>query len=390
MFETLEVRGPVQTRVSLVDGIHAVWNTGDKLSVFYDGGDNEQWEYTGADGAASGTIRHGGTSGRAGTGRFTAVWPYDSGASISGDVVSTTVPAAQAYRCGSYGWALLVASTTGTTLDFKYATAFVRLRLLGSGSVTGISLQGNDNEVLAGVATVNVAASSPAVSLSSGTKTLSLSNGGTALETLSSAPVDFWLALVPGTYSNGVTLTVTMDTGHTEVFQVSEEVTLLSGEVLCLYGDVYESIEVDFTSTVFTPSLSNSLSHEQGTHSFSYGGTEYSLTFHPAYDATSYGYGMYLGSFLIGRKDAWIRLPVKTGYALSEVEFQATGTSGAPYISDNTSSPTQLSNKISSSVVDSWYSLRVENPIKNKQYYLMVGSGNLRMGKMVLKYVKKD
>ena len=400
--ETLTAGCP-DTRVMLFDGVNAVWNAGDQVSVFYNGGNNECWNYTGADGAAKGQIAHQNITDRVGLGRFVALWPYDGGASVSGDVVSTTVPAVQPYRAGSYGWGLLLSKTEDNSLDFQYATAFVRLSLSGKGKIRSITLKGGNEEALSGIADVDISGAVPAATLSSGGSTLTLKKADdSVLETLSDAQeTDFWLGLVPGVFAKGFVLTVTLESGSTEEITVSGPVTLKAGEAFCVHGRLFgfETIIIDFVSNpgAFSPQLPSSMSTTEGTHTYTAGGESYTLTFHPAYDAAWYGYGYYTHaefgkSLLIGRKTGWIRLPVKSGYALYEVEYTAGSTSGYPFLSDSTYDPFghMLSNQVSATTGNTNYSMTVEKTVKNKQYYLVVGAGNLLIKKMILRYKKVD
>ncbi len=397
--EVLNVEHPCTvTRVSLSDNVNAVWNAGDKLSVFYNGGINEQWEYTGSDGAFKGTISHEGNSDRVGLGRFVAVWPYDAGNGINGDVVSTVMPAVQEYKPSSFGWALLVSKTEDSSLRFEYATGFVRVSLSGIGKVRSVSVRGNDREILAGHASIDVSGSRPQASISSstGAKTLTVKDGYNVLETLSDEATDFWIAMIPGTFHAGLTVLVALDDGSTKELGISGPVTINAGEVVCVYGRIfgYETITADFTvGNAFSPALPGSVVTTEGTHTFSSGDRRYSFTFHPVvYSSGIWGYGTYEGSLLIGRNDSWIKLPVLSGCALYEVEYLSADASGGPFLSDTTVSPSsrKLSNQIDDASPDNWFSVTVRQLEKEKQYYLVVGKGNLRIKQIILKYVHMD
>lgn len=399
--ESLQV-GSTATRVTLQDGVNAVWNTGDQVSVFYEGGVNECWDYVGADKAPKGQIQHGSTVDRVGLGEFVALWPYDSGASISGDVISTTVPAVQSYSPNSYSWGILVSKTMDNSLDFSYATAFVKLSLRGIGKVTKVELSGNNSEVLAGVASVDVSGAYPVATLPGGSQKLTLKNGDdSVMADLEDGTNDFWMGLVPGTFSNGFTLTVTLSSGSTEDIRVSGPLTLEAGQAFCVHATLFgfETVIIDFVnnSSAFSPALPTSVITTEGVHTYNSGNGTYSLTFHPVSDSGVYGYGFYnhvdFGkSMLIGKKGGWIKLPVKTGYALFEVEYVSGSLSGHPFLTDNTSDPFNhmLSNQVGDTTGNTSYSMTLDNPVKNKQYYLIVGSGNLLMKKMILRYIKVD
>ena len=400
--ETLSVSSPAPTRVHLADGVSAVWNAGDQVSVFYNGGENEKWNYTGADGASKGTISHEGNSWRIGNGNFTALYPYDSGASMTGEVISTTIPSVQAFDPDSYTWAMLVSSTDDASLHFEYACAFVRLSLSGIGKVRSVTLKGGSNEALAGPCSVDISAGAPAAVPGSGaTSSVTVNKAdGSLLASLSATETDVWIGVLPGTFNKGLVFTVTLESGNTEDIQVSGPVTLKAGEVFCVHGRLFgfETVTIDFVSnpSAFSPALPTSAfnSHSDGTHTYTVNGKSYTLSFHPAYHATSYGYGMYSNeygkSLLLGRNGAWIKLPVMAGYALFEAEYEAGSLSGHPYLSDNASNPLSrmLSNQVSDTTPGSSYSMTLGNPETGKQYYLVVGSGNLLMRKLILRYTK--
>ena len=388
VIETLEIKKPAEVKVHLTDGINAVWDAGDKVSVFFNGGSNECWNYTGADGAAQGTITHEGTSYRVGSGTFTAVYPYDSNASMTSNAITTTIPANQTFRSNSYGWALMVSSTEDASLYFSYACAFIRLSLSGVGSVKSVSVKGNNQENLSGTTTINLTGDVPTSTIISGNKTVTLANNNQTLANLGKDETDFWIALAPGTYSKGLTLTVTMANGSTEIVNVTGPVSIGEGEVLCVHSCLYSylSLSVDFTKrTNFTPNLPSSVVSTENTYSFTSGGSTYSITCHPT---EGRNHGTYEGTYLIGFGGAWIKLPVVSGYALHEVAYQTSGQAGQPYLSKTNSDPKAVSNQIpDKTTVGETYTMTLRESVPNQQYYLIVGAGNLRMSNMTLRYV---
>lgn len=390
--ETLAISGP-DVKAHLADGVNAVWDAGDKVSVFFEGGANECWDYTGADGASRGSISHEGTSYRVGSGRFTAVYPYDSGASMSQDVISTTIPASQTYRNSSYGWALMVSSTENASLQFRYACSFIRVCLHGAGAVKTIQVQGNNNEDLCGAAKVNIAGNTPTTSLSAGSKVITLAGASATMESLSiDSEKDFWVGIAPGSYSKGLTVTVTLANNNTETIAVSSPVTVGCGEVVSVHGLIYSfmTLSVDFTNrNNVTPALPTAAQTADGSFGFSSGGNNYSLTLHPGsgrnfmyYNAEGYP------GLLIGMGGAWIKLPVIEGHALYEVEFRTAGASGSPYISTSGTNPVQVSNQLPAGLTQGeTYTMTLYGIESGKQYYLMVGGGNLRIAVLTLRYI---
>ncbi len=390
--ESIRISGPA-TKAHLVDGLNAVWDAGDRVSVFFNGGSNECWDYTGADGASRGSISHEGTTYRVGSGRFTAVYPYDASATMSGEVITSTIPATQNYREGSYGWALMVSSTDNASLHFQYACAFLRVGLRGAGAVKSIQVKGNNEERLAGKVRVDLSGSAPVTTLTSGGQIVTLSGPSATLASLATdSEKDFWIGLAPGTYSKGLTVTVTLSNNSTETLSVTGPVTVGNGEVFSLQGLIYSFLEVsvDFTNrNNVTPALPNADQTTDGTYSFTSGGEKYSITLHPAsgkkyrwYNAEGFP------GLLIGMGGAWIKLPVIEGHALCEVEYKTAGASGSPYISPSGNSPVQISNHLPAGLTQGeTYAMTLAETVAGKQYYLMVGSGNLRIAVLTLRYI---
>jgi hypothetical protein len=390
--ETLQISGTA-VKAHLVDGVNAVWDAGDHVSVFFEGGANERWDYTGADGASRGSISHEGTAYRVGSGRFTAVYPYDSGASMSQDVITTTIPASQTFRTSSYGWALMVSSTDNASLQFRYACSFIRVCLRGAGAVKNIQVQGNNNEMICGTAKVNIAGSTPSTTVSAGGKVITLSGTSSTMESLSKdAEKDFWIGLAPGSYSKGLTITVTLANNSTETISMSDPVTVGCGEVVSVHGLVYSfmTLSVDFTNkNNVSPALPTTAQTTDGNYSFTSGGTSYTLTFHPGSGRNYMFYNAEgFPGLLIGMGGAWIKLPVIEGHALYEVEYRSAGASGSPYISSDGTNPVRVSNQLTAGLTQGEnYTMTLYETESGKQYYLMVGSGNLRIAVLTLRYI---
>ena len=389
--ETLQISGAQQVKAHLIDGINAVWDAGDQVSVFFNGGENECWNYTGPDGASQGTISHEGTSYRVGNGYFTAVYPYSASASMSGDIVATSIPDAQPYKNASYGYALMVSYTEDASLQFNYACAFLRLSLSGVGAVKSVSVRGNNDELLAGNVNITVFGNAPSTIVSSGSKVITVSNGGQTLETLGLEEKDFWIALAPGTYTKGLELTVILANGDTKLVNVSGAVTINEGEVFCVHDRIlnYMTISADFTNRqAFTPNIPAGTVSSESTYSFVSGGNTYSITCHPSDGRAQ---GTYEGTYMIGFNGAWIRLPVLDDYALYEVEYKTAGQAGQPYISKTNTNPSAVSNQIpDKTTVGQNYTMTLREYVPGQQYYLMVGAGNLRMSNITLRYISKN
>ncbi|MBQ9549051.1 MAG: hypothetical protein IJV01_07870 [Bacteroidales bacterium] len=394
--ETLYAQAEGTVRVHLTDGINAAWNAGDKVSVFYNGGENECWEYTGKDGAASGPITHNGSSDRTGKGVFTALWPYDADAVMTGGELTTRIPATQPYVPDSYGWALLCSSTDGKTLNFKYACAFLRIRLDGLATVQRISLAGGAGETLSGAVTLIPAAVRPATTFTGeGGKTLTLEKDGGAMAQLSGKACDFFMALPAGSYPEGLVVTVTLGDGSTRSFTLSGPLTLEAGTVAYMSGFLMQTDDIGVVfnkKDAVTPSLPTTSPTEDRTYSFTSGGASYQITLHAGTTGSSNGYLFYNNScLLLGRTGAWIKLPVRAGYALFEVDYEAGSTSGRPYITDKTDgSGGLLSNQCYFTTAGQVCSMRLNEREAGKQYYFWVHTGNVLIRSLTMRYLKTE
>lgn len=238
--------GAPQCRVSLTETYQTVWNAGDRVSVFFLDGSaaNEAWDYTGADKAAGGPLSHSGPYHF--TSEKVALSPYDAGASWSAGVISTSLPAVQPYVAGSYGAALLTASSSDDQLHFHYATAMVRLTLSGSARIAGVKLRGNASEVLAGPVRIDVSGAEPVLTLAPEADATELTLSGAAvLATLNGDEKDFYLSLPPVTFSAGFVMTVLLANGSEVPVRYTSPVTLAAGDCLCLTQTVREEYVLD-------------------------------------------------------------------------------------------------------------------------------------------------
>ena len=111
---------------AILSGTNIHWDSEDKISIF-DGTNNNQFTLTDGAGRTSGKF-----SGKAGQSTsYTAVYPYQENASLSGnDVTNVTLPAIQYARDNSFDKkaALMMAKSDNTTLEFKNAVGYVKVK----------------------------------------------------------------------------------------------------------------------------------------------------------------------------------------------------------------------------------------------------------------------
>ena len=229
----------------------------------------------------------------------------------------------------------------------------------------------------------------------SGTDGVSLQGkDGAVIETLRGATRDFYLAVVPGTCTQGLSCTVSLKSGLSRTFPVSDPVTLTAGSIYDLPCHVMETDDIGLvfsSKNATSPALPTSMAKTDGTYNFTSGGSSYQITFHPGVSTASYGYAFYGGNcLLIGRTGAWISVPVRSGYALYEVEYTAGSTSGKPYLTDKTDGTGEmLSNPTFTTVTGVSYPITLTKLDKTeKQYYLWVSTGNLLIRELTFRYIK--
>ena len=202
--ELLRVGFEEGTRVQLNDQHQTVWNTGDMVSVFYKSDANSCYSYTGEDKARTGVISKvdNVATTSASLDKVYAVYPYNADYTIDAQgVVSATVSANQTYAAGSYGIGnnIMVATGGSAELIFQNVYGWVRLQFTGKDSVSKLVFRGNNNEVLAGAATINPNDATIAFAAGGATElTLDCSN-----VTLTDAATEFYIAVAPQAFEKG-------------------------------------------------------------------------------------------------------------------------------------------------------------------------------------------
>lgn len=208
-----------ETRVYADEQLRVLWNADDRVSIFDKTTYNRQYRFEGRDGDNSGTFK------KVATGDYVtsnpleyaySVYPYNESTSISNDgVLSVYLPSDQSYREDSFGLGAntMVAVTDEDELMFKNLCGYFAIKLYGDNvSVTSISLKGNNNEYLAGKATVVAQLDTdPTLQLdpNEATKELSMTlNSPIHLGSTTASATTFWFVIPPTTFTNGIQLTV--------------------------------------------------------------------------------------------------------------------------------------------------------------------------------------
>ena len=223
-YATAESQG-AETKVYVDTDLHMLWTADDQVSIFRKDTGNNPYRFTGETGANAGTFEEAWADGPV-TGdalaRYYSVYPYMPTTAVATDgTISLSLPAVQAYAENTFGLGAntMVAVSDDNFLPFKNVGSYLILRLFGDGiSVSSISIQGKQQEKLAGPATVQLD--------SEGIPTVSMSSEGTSTEVslVCESPVAlgadsdhataFWLVLPPTTFEGGFTITIEDSEGN--------------------------------------------------------------------------------------------------------------------------------------------------------------------------------
>ena len=204
------------TKVFADSKTRVLWNADDRISIFNKTAENQQYRFTGADGANAGHFEF--VSGSKSQTKFDhvyALYPYSEATAISAEgVISLSLPAEQAYKADSFGLkANTMISVTGDNqLKFRNVGSYLSFRFYGDNVlVKRITLQGNNHEKIAGAAKVTMGLNgTPTVEmLDEATEAVTLNCGqAVTLGTDKDNATEFWFVLPPTDFTKGITVTV--------------------------------------------------------------------------------------------------------------------------------------------------------------------------------------
>lgn len=202
----------------LADNVKTLWTPGDEISVF-DGVANNKFTTNIAENAA--VAQFDGTA--ASAEEYYALYPYNAAASLSGNAISTTLPAAQTAVEGNYdsAAALLVAKTSTNALNFSPVASF--LKITTSETAASIKVTANAGENLAGDCVLSVAET---ISVTGGSAATAVLSGESALQAGT-----YYVAVLPATYTKGLTVTLVSESGAVILKNSSASMTLAAGTI---------------------------------------------------------------------------------------------------------------------------------------------------------------
>lgn len=193
------------------NGYKHFWEADDAISVFPGTTSNACFVLT--EGAESGSGTFSGST-NLGEGEFFAVYPYNKDITLSDKTLTVKYPSVQSWRADKASYDknsyLMVANGTKESLNFKNATAVVRLSLTGSATITKIELKSIGHEAIAGTAEVSFENGEPVVSLSGADDTITLN----APVTLTDEAKHFFVSIPPVALSKGFSVTIYDNAGY--------------------------------------------------------------------------------------------------------------------------------------------------------------------------------
>ena len=217
------------SRTVLVAGNKVNWEENDAISLFDQNSNNK---FTTSEGGES-VMFTGSAQDNQNT--YYALYPYDADATISGDGITTTLPAKQTARAGSFANNLnpsVAKSGSDKTLIFKNACALVKFTLQYSESnkITKVMFRGNSGEALAGKLLVQVNDATPLTAVESDFSTEVILSDDQGFENQK----DYYFVVAPAELKNGITLVLYDANGMEWKRSSNNPVTLKSGHILNL------------------------------------------------------------------------------------------------------------------------------------------------------------
>ena len=243
------------SRVYVEQGTHLCWTAGDEISYFPGVTFNMQYRFKGETGATNGSFQKMTFDPVTGIDLQCnyAIYPFAETTEIAADgTIAYHFPSVQHYAENSFGLGanVMVAATKDvddSVLRFRNAGGYLKLQLYGSDEVVkSITLKGNNNEKIAGAATITMTYGDvPAVAMSDdATSSVSIDCGeGVALSATAENPTSFWFVLPEVTFEKGFAITVTNANGELFEKVTSNEVVITRNEIQPM-----AAIEVEFAS----------------------------------------------------------------------------------------------------------------------------------------------
>ena len=190
-----------RTQISVLDDKIVLWTAHENISILSGGGN---YQFQGDNDAPAAAANFTGT-GPVDLGSYIALYPYNLSATYSEGYVSTTLPAYQLGKAGSFGDGYLITAddATGNSLSFKHLCSGLRF-MVNTDNIKAVTIRGNNGEKIAGDFRFRFASEDTPV-VEAGTEeyvTLRPSSGSTF-----EAGKYYYIIVLPTVFTNGFTLT---------------------------------------------------------------------------------------------------------------------------------------------------------------------------------------
>ena len=319
---------------AILSGTNIHWESEDKISIF-DGTNNKQFTLTDGAGSTSGKF-----SGKAGqSNSYTAVYPYQENASLSGnDVTNVTLPATQTATANSFDKeaALMMAKSDNTTLEFKNAVGYVKVKPKFACSKIVLQAAGA-SEYLAGKCTLSYGEGMPSIAFTPEQSTSITLSGNITANTV------YYIAVPAVTLSAGWSISFTDTTGDVYTRTGSKSITFKRNTIINLgeFSRTDNNLKLTLTQN---GEVSADKQVDMGV--FNIGGTNYRLIFAKSNLTTTglatneYDYGDY---FAWGAIKPWYTEIDKTSSSWTATWEKSGGYSitNAPFYNSSTDSYTK-------------------------------------------------
>ena len=207
-----------------------LWSEEESISVLYNDG-NYKFDGNNTSVGAEATFTG---KAPAGMNSYIALYPYNASASVSDGYVSTTLPASQTGKAGSFadGYLITADDVSGTSISFNHICSGLRFQV-NANNIKSVSIRGNNGEKIAGNFRFTTAETPVVEAGSEEIVTLTAPNGN--FET----GKYYYIVILPTVFTKGFTLTADNGTQVGEL-NFTSNVTFSIGTFKNITGNLNE------------------------------------------------------------------------------------------------------------------------------------------------------
>ena len=189
----------MRTIVSPFNEKNILWSPNESISILSGGGN---YLFKGDNETAVSSASFTGM-GPADLGSYIALYPYNASASYDGSFVSTSLPAIQTGRNGSFadGYLVTADDATGSSISFNHVCSGIRF-VVNSDRIRSVSIRGNNGEKIAGDFRFSFTAEDTPVAEAGTDECVTLTAPGGRFET----GTYYYIVILPTEFSKGFTL----------------------------------------------------------------------------------------------------------------------------------------------------------------------------------------